>query len=266
MYINGIHCLGHVMPVAGKHYTIARVTAVSGDLPKELSERTYDINGTKVERLTIAPSELGIEGSTCEDLIALYIMVEQVGTEGNQVEFRIVQSMDDFLEPFELTSDVAKEYADYFLNNRSQAAALESITFTLDDDDDDSHTPCIGWVSSLERYYLDKQAQNIEMAGTPAQPRQVVPVQQLSELRGDSSISMLFASMLDKAVDLYNGLNYYNKADDVAKIIGSIMFINESGEKGHLNFTAVEKFFSNVKDRLLVGESISKPVVRRNEE
>ena len=74
MLIKGIHCLGHLMPIAGKNYAIARITSVDGTLPDELAQSTYTVNGINIERVTVAPSELGYEDSICENLMALYVL------------------------------------------------------------------------------------------------------------------------------------------------------------------------------------------------
>lgn len=268
MLITGIHCLGHVMPLAGEQYAIARVTSADGTLPKELAERTYLCNGVQLERLSIAPSELGYEDSILENSIALFVLVKQVAVEGGEVSFKIIQSIDEFLSPFDFSADIVKSYREFYTGKRSEDAALNCITFTLDDDEEGTHTPCIGWINSLEQYYLDRQATFMEENNNagPAKTGQLINAQQISQVRGNTPVSMLFAEMLNKVVDLYNGIHYFNKADDVARIIAGIQFINESGEKGSLNFTAVEKFFSNVKDRLLLGTNVAKPVVRVNED
>lgn len=268
MLITGIHCLGHVMPLAGEQYAIARVTSADGTLPNELTERMYQGTGTPWERLSVAPSELGYEDSILENSIALFVLVKQVAVEGGEVSFKIIQSIDEFLSPFDFSEDVVKSYREFYTGKRSEDAALNCITFTLDDDEEGTHTPCIGWVNGIERYYLDRQATYMEENPNvgPAKPSHIINAQQISQVRSNTPISMLFAEMLNKVVDLYNGIHYFNKADDVARIIADIKFINESGEKGNLNFTAVEKFFSNVKDRLLVGENVAKPVVRVNED
>ena len=270
MVINGIYVLGDLIPIAGEEYGVARITSVDGSIPEGIMAMTHRMSDdVKARRITKAPSEYGFENSPMEDLAAVYVMVSQSGAAGEDgsVNLKIIESMDEFLAPFDFPDDVKKEYIDYFIKKRTGAAGLDHITFELDDSDTGNTSTSMAWVNSYEKYYLSVQANQFAENNAVLEPQQILNPEQFSQLRSDLVIQLMLTEMLDKGVNFYNGLNYMNKADDIAKSIASThisaddiaktiagcSYISESGVKSPLNFTAIEKMFSNVKDRLLVG-------------
>ena len=266
MFINGIYVLGTPLPIGKEHYAIARVADVTGDIPEKLSETTYTAVDRDVEYVTVRPSEFKFENSHCEKMMAFYVLVREVESkdeEGSDVTiYKIIENIDEFLAPFDFPEDIKRDYAGYFLNTRASGIGLELVNYNLEDEEADGPAPAFGWINAFEEQYINAcmDDKGITECG------QVLSPQQISQAKSDNAIKVLFAEMLDKAVDLYNGLHYANKAGEIAEIISNITYINPSGEIGPLNFTAVEKLLSNIKDRLLVGASAAKPVVRRNEE
>lgn len=264
MLISCIHVLGATLPIAGRTFGIARVTDVDGEIPAELTAATYKSpEGVKIKRVTAAPSDLKAENSQLEDMMALYVVVEEI-RKNDTPEWRIVETIDDFLAALDFPDNVKADYAGFFLGVRSKKAGLANFTFDLEDDETHEVTPCMGWYNSYEEYYINTQKSVIEKAGSPVSVGEILDINQASDLMADGQIQILFGEMMDKTVDLYNGLNYYNYADIIAEQISKITYISESGVKGPLNMTAVEKLFSNVKDRLLIGTNIRKPVLRVN--
>ena len=266
MFIDGIYVLGTPLPIGKEHYAIVRVADVSGKMPEKLMVSTYDAIGRDVEHATVRPSEFKFEGSHCENMMAFYVLakeVEATAKEGEETTvYKIIESIDEFLLPFKFPEDIRKDYADYFLITRANGIGIETIDYELEDESAPKPVPAFGFINSVEEQYINACMENEDVS----ELGEVLTPQQISQAKTDNAIKVLFAEMLDKAVDLYNGLHYANKAGEIAKIIADITYINPSGEIGPLNITAVEKLLSNIKDRLLVGSYVAKPVIRRNEE
>lgn len=269
MIINGIEVLGELLPLAGIEYAVARVTSIEGDIPDAIREKAYNISDEHIiPRVTTDPRKYGgFDDTPLANARAWYVIVKNLGAaDDGTMDFKIIDSIDEFVEPFDLPGDVKNEYTEYFTKARSVSAGVEFIEYELEDAETHEVTKSIGMVDRYEGMYIDAQSKYFSENNSFADPGRILEPQMMSSLKADASSQMLFAEMLDKGVNLYNGLHYMNRADVIAKIIAECTYIGENGVKGPLNFTAVEKLWSNVKDRLLTGGSTAKPVIRRSEQ
>lgn len=253
MRITGIKALNSCLPCGGREYCVARITNSEGDIPEELQQMIYPEGK---ERLTDAE---GIpETSPWSKLGAAYIFVERTSiTQEGYQNFRLMDSIDDFISPFEFEEPLKSQFVDYCFVTRAQQADVTMIEFDLDDEDDNGN-PIVKnsflFISVAEKsYILSKDVNEVDALIMGLERERFAAAKQ------DGGIGMLFAHIMEKGVNIYNDINYQQKAEDIANQISNIIYINELGEKSHLNITAVENLLSNIKDKI----RISAPIVPR---
>lgn len=249
--ISGIYVLGTPLPIGNRNYCVARVTQLEGDLPDNINVRYPD-------GAMRATDPIDGEEGVITNTIALYVIVNISLSEPDEngavhEVYEVVSSMDDFLSVFEFPDDAKREYIDYFFGMRSGQVSVAKQDITLYDED--SKRTSTGFVLYDVR---ELQCVNdmIEASGEDhsiEDIRNFIAANDLVQIRNASSIMLLFGEAMDKAVDLYNGINYHSKAKEIAELISNITYINQQGVKGPLNFTAVEKLFNNIKENLIIG-------------
>lgn len=241
MKITQVSVLDKILPCAGRNYCIGRITDFVGSIPDELGALIYPEGK---ERLTSVPENA--VGTSCENMGAMYIFLDDITKEDDTYRnLRIVESVDDFLSPFDLPEEIKKEFAEFFFGVRAENAGLSMATFELEDNDDPNK------ITNGFCFYSMEELAYISDEGTTT-PTEMFDPNKLSSITTDTPIQMLFAQTLEKGVDVFNRLHYYDKAKEIAELIKNIEFINEMGEKSPLNITAVEKLISNIKDNIRI--------------
>ena len=238
MKIEGIYVLDKTLPCAGRNYGIAKITAFSGDLPEELQKLVYPEGKQRMTKVPETASE------AIANMGSIYIFVNYIGESPETgAQFDIVESIDSFISQFEFADDMKEEFVNYFFGVRGATVGLAMCNFELEDSESDTKVNAVCFYSADEMKYINSEATN---------PNELFDPNRIASIAADSPIQMVFAEALTKGVDLYNKINYFDKAKDIAKMISSISFINEMGVKGPLNITAVEKLMSNVKDNIYI--------------
>lgn len=254
MKITGINALGNCLPCGGVEYCVARITNTEGDIPEEISSLVYP---DEKERLTSAE---GIpENSPWLKLPAAYIFVERssITQEGYQ-NFRLMDSVEDFLNPFELDDSLKKDFENYCFEIRAQQANVKMVTYDLDDEDDDGipvTKKSFLFYSTAETSYILSDVKEVDELMMSMERERFAAAQ------SDAGVKMVFAHTMEKGVSIFNDIHYHQKAQIVADLISDIIYINEAGIKGHLNITAVENFISNVKDKIRISSPIIPPMI-----
>ena len=235
--ITNIQLLGEPLPIVGKQYGVGRITGIEGELPLEIKAMRY-----KDAKEKISPIDTT---NMMADFGAIYLFVEIIPAEDGMVNFRIIENYGDFLSPFEFPEEQVKQFEEYFLNKRCADAMIKNFSFEVEDEDAaDGVTTCIAFYSIEEMAYI----------GSPeaSAPNMMFRPDKLSSLQSDTPVRMVFADSLTKAIDVFNQINFYNKAADIGKIVTSIQAINQNGEKNSLTFAAVEDLFEMVKKEIRV--------------
>lgn len=236
MTIEGIYVLDKTLPCAGKNYGIAKITAFGGELPEELKKFVYPEGKQRLTRVPESASE------AIANMGSIYIFVNYLGESPETgAQFDIVESIDSFVSQFEFADDMKAEFINYFFGVRGKTVGLSMCNFELEDTESGAKMDAVCFYSEDEMAYINSDATS---------PDEMFEPNKIAAIASDSPIQMVFAEALTKGVDLYNKVNYFDKAEELAKAISSITFINEMGVKGPLNITAVEKLLSNVKDNI----------------
>lgn len=236
MKITGIYVLDKTLPCAGKNYGIAKITDFSGELPDELKKLVYPEGKERLTKIPDSASEV------MSNMGSVYIFVNYLGESPETgAQFDIVESIDSFVSQFEFVDDMKKEFIDYFFGVRGRTAGIAMCNFELEDSESGTKMDAVCFYSLDELIYINSEATS---------PLEIFETSKIASIVADSPIQMVFAEALTKGVDLYNKVNYFDKAEELAKAISSITFINEMGVKGPLNITAVEKLLSNIKDNI----------------
>lgn len=254
MRITGIKVVSDILPCGGRDYCVARITGTKGDLPEELQQLIYP-DGK--ERLT------DIEGipdtSPWSRMAAAYIFVERVSmTEDNFQNFRVMDSMNDFLTPFEFEEPLKDQFVEFYFNTRAQQAEITMTGFDLDDEDEDGNLiikKSFLFYSLAEKSYILSEVNEVD------ELMMSMERERFALTKNHSGVNMIFAQALEKGVNIYNDINFHKKAKEIADQISQIIYIDDMGNKSHLNVTAVENFLSNIKDNIRISSPVPERVV-----
>lgn len=254
MRITGIKAISNLLPCGGRDYCVARITGTEGDLPEELQQLIYPEGK---ERLT------DIEGipntSPWSRLAATYIFVERVSTtEDGYQNFRIMDSMDDFLTPFEFEEPLKSQFVEFCFKTRAAQTEIEMVEFDLDDEDA-NHNPIVK--KSFLFYSLAEKSYILSDINEVDELMMSMERERFALAKDHGGINMIFAQAMEKGVDIFNNVNFHEKAKEIANQISQIIYIDDMGNKSHLNVTAVENFLSNIKDNIRISAPIPNRVV-----
>ena len=201
MKITGISITSNSLPLDGSDYAVARITSIEGDMLSSLKSFIYPEGKNRATNV--------ISGSPLENYGAIYTFVKNVHlSEDNQVSAELITSLDDLLSPFEFNPQLKSECIDYFFTQRAGQLNLKMEIFPLEDEG--NITDGFLFYSLDEAAYIQSDAMRVEELLNP---------NKAAELRADKSIEMLFADMMKKCVDIYNGENYHKKAAVIANLI-----------------------------------------------
>lgn len=234
--ITGIQLLGDPLPIAGKQYCVGRVTGITGSIPDEFAALKYPVGKEHIVPIQV--------DNVMKDIGNVYLFVEILPAEGNMANFRIIENYEDFLSPFEFTKEQMSTFEEYFLDKRCADAMVKHFTFDVEDDTAPSgSTKCIAFFNIEEMAYISSEVTALQEFFRP---------DKLSSLQSDTPIRMVFADSLTRAIDVYNQINFYDKARDIGAIIKSITAINQDGEKNSLTLAAVDDLFTMVRKEIRV--------------
>lgn len=244
MVIEGIYVLEKFLPCAGRDYCVARVTKYSGELPEEFAGLVYPSEeNLRKERLTPMVDDMADDMKARG---AMYVFVEAVPVEGSDDrEFRVVDSVDDFLSPFNFPEDTKNLFVEHFFGTRANMLGIKMGYMDLEDPENGTTSKSFYFYSVDELEYIKSDYHTPEaFPGLGAE--------QIAGYRADNPVLMTFAEAMTKGVNIFNDIHYHQKAVEIAEIISNIRYINDKGEVGPLNFTAVENLFSNIKDNIRI--------------
>lgn len=234
--ITNIELLGKVFPIAGKQYCVGRITGIDGELPKELMAMKYRPDQEKVSPIDV--------DNVMNDVGSVYVFVEVIAGEGEAVDLRIIENYADFLAPFELPEKELGEFEEYFLKKRCTDAMVQYISFHVEDDSTDNGvSDCLAFVNIEELAYIGAEVNELTSFFTP---------NKLATIQSHTPVSMVFADSLTRAVDVFNQINFYDKAKDIAAIASSIRAINQDGVKDSLTLAAVDDLFTMARKEIRI--------------
>lgn len=238
--IADVQLLDKTLPIVGKRYGVGRITKLEGDIPPEVQALVYSDG---VEKVSPLPEEVGYMSKVG----AIYVFLEITTDEedDSKISLRIIENYDDFLSPFEFPESTRNEFEEHFLGTRLGAAQLQDFEFDVADEDAEGGvTKCKAFYNITEMAYIASGATELN---------QFFSGDKVAELKANSPVMMIFAESLTKGIDVYNQINFYDKAKDFARQIEDITAINQDGEKTTLTFSAVKGFFDMIMDNLRVG-------------
>ena len=239
--ITGITLLGDPLPIVGKKYGIGRITKIEGAIPNEVKALRYTDDKEQI-------SPIEVEGQTLS-IGSAYVFVEILPEEddSNVANLRIIENYGDLLSPFEFPEEQVKAFEEYFMKKRCADAMVQPFSMEIEDEDSSTgKTKCIAFYNIEEVAYIESEAKKLTDMFRP---------DKISSLQSDTPIHMVFADILTRSIDVFNQINFYDKAKDVANIISSIRAINQDGVKDTLTFAAIDDFFEMTRKELRVKPS-----------
>lgn len=232
--ITNIELLGKMLPIAGRQYCVGRVTGIGGELPVELTALKYRDGQEKVSPIGGAMANIG----------SVYVFVEVINGEGDAVDLRIVENYADFLAPFEFPKKELGEFEEYFLTKRCNDAMVQYFNLKIEDDAEKGGvSDCMVFVNIEEVAYIGSTVDELA---------KFFPPNKLATLQSHTPVSMVFADSLTRAIDVFNQINFYDKAKDIAAIASSIRAINQDGVKDTLTLAAVDDLFTMARKEIRI--------------
>lgn len=234
--ITNIQLLGEPLPIVGKQYGVGRITGIAGDIPTEFAGMIYSEGKEKVSPINV--------DNPMQNIAAVYLLVEILPAEDNLANFRIIENYDDFLSPFEFPDKQRGEFEQYFLNKRCDDALVKHFSIQVEDEDaPNGVTTCIAFINIEEIAYIGSEANTLKEFFVP---------NKLASLQSDTPVRMVFADSLTRAIDVFNQINFYDKAKTIGDIIRNIQAINQDGVKDNLTVAAVDDLFTMVRKEIRI--------------
>lgn len=235
--ITGVKLVGNSFPIAGKKYNVGRITGVEGDLPKELAALTYNDETEKISPIEVP------EGSPMANIGAVYVLLDTIDNEDGTITLNTIGSYEEFLSPFEFPKETEETFESHWFGKRCDDAQVKGFDLEIADSDTGEAAICKAFYSIEEMAYIASGVHTLAEFFRP---------DRIAALQSDTPVMMIFAESLTKAIDVYNQINFYDKAKDFAKAISDIVAINQDGEKTSLTMSAVNDFFKMVQDNIKI--------------